>query len=188
MPSFRSLLPWFVALAVLLGATLKLWTQGQPLWCSCGSWIPWSFDIWSKHNSQHLLDPYSGTHVEHGVIFFGGLYLTQKWLPLEWRLALAVAIESLWELVENSPFIINRYREATISLDYFGDSVLNSVADIACCAFGFFLASRFSWKISLAFLVAVELVLLFAIRDNLAINIIMLAWPIDAIKAWQSGG
>ncbi len=180
-------------IAIATVAALILHQQGRSWWCKCGSLVPWSFDIWSSHNSQHFFDPYSFTHLLHGVVLAGvfalpGLaWAPWKRIPVEARVVVAVAFESGWELLENSDLVIQKYREATISLDYYGDSVLNSVSDITMCALGFLLASRLGWKASIALFVAVELMLLLWIRDNLTINIIMLIWPLDVIKQWQMG-
>ncbi len=173
--------------AVVALTTVQLRLQGRLWWCACGGWNIWSGDVWSSHNSQHLLDPYSFTHVLHGVIFCGLLKrLFPRWQPI-WRLLAAVVVECLWEIVENTDFIINRYREATMSLDYFGDSVINSLGDILTCTLGFLLARRIGIWRSVVFFLVTEVILLFWIRDNLFLNIVMLVHPFDAIKAWQMG-
>ena len=129
-----------VAVCVFSVVVLRL--MGQPVWCKCGSWTPWSWNIWSSHNSQHLVDPYTFTHVLHGVVLCGLLYWLPRAVP-EWiRYLTAIVLEAGWEILENSPTIIERYRAATISKDYFGDSVANSIADILACAVGYWLAYR----------------------------------------------
>jgi len=181
---------WIILAAgiVVVGlTTLQLRAQGRLWWCVCGEWNLWSGDVWSSHNSQHLLDPYSFTHVLHGVIFCGLLkWLVPRWSPMV-RFLVAVTVECLWEIVENTDFIINRYREATMSLDYFGDSVTNSLGDILTCALGFLLARRVGIWRSVVFFLVTEVILLFWIRDNLFLNIVMLIHPFDSIKTWQMG-
>ena len=167
---------------------INLYWQGRVWWCPQGDLIPWSFNINSPHNSQHLLDPYTFTHILHGVLYFGIITWLFKEMPLRWKFFLLVVVECLWEGVENSSFIIERYRAATISLDYYGDSIFNSLSDVLSCIFGAFLAYKLKFWRSLIFFVVIELILLLTIRDNLTINIIMLIYPIDAIKAWQMGG
>lgn len=179
----------YYAFAVLVGvAVVMLRLQGRVWWCQAGDFSPWSWDIWSTHNSQHVIDPYSFTHVLHGLVEFWLLGLLLPRLALAWRFFIAVFVESTWEVVENTSYVIQRYREATMSLDYFGDSVINSVADIFCCALGFWIAWKLKFWKSLALLVLTELILVFTIRDSLIINVIMLLWPIEAIKNWQVGG
>lgn len=168
-----------------------LFAMGRVAWCACGSPVPWSWEIWSQHNSQHLLDPYAFTHVLHGVVFAGALFLVlggprRDGSPL--GIALAALLEAAWEVLENTPMVIDRYRENTASLDYFGDSVANSVADVGWCALGYVIARRVGWKASLAGFLAVEAVLLLAIRDSLLLNVLMLLWPLDAVRAWQLAG
>lgn len=173
---------------VVLAAAATLYSMGRTVWCRCGSAVPWSWDVWSSHNSQHLADPYLFTHVLHGVAFFAGLWLVAgARVPLVWRAAIAAAIESCWELLENSPVVIERYRATTMSLDYYGDSVLNSISDVGACLLGFWIASRVPWKVSLAFFFATEIVLLLWVRDSLLVNILQLLYPIEAIKTWQMG-
>lgn len=180
-------LPLMLCFVVVVVAVGMLYGQGRVLWCQAGDYSPWSWSIWTTHNSQHIVDPYSFTHVLHGVLEFWLIGLVFGRLPTSWRLLIAVMIESTWEIAENSSYVIERYRSATISLDYFGDSIINSVADIVCCASGFLLAYKLRFWRSLAIFAATEAVLIFTIRDSLVINIIMLIYPIEAIKAWQIG-
>lgn len=179
--------PVAVAAASAVTAAIALSIMGQSWWCGQGDLTPWSFDIWSAHNSQHLLDPYTFTHILHGIAFYGILRLIFGKERFRIRLMVAVIIESVWEVVENSPPIIEKYRESTISLDYFGDSVANSMADILACVGGFLLASTLPVWASVLFFVAVELALALWIRDSLILNIIMLTVPLDVIKDWQMG-
>lgn len=173
---------------LFLVAAVALWTQGRVWWCQAGDIMPWSWDIWTTHNSQHVIDPYAFTHVLHGVLEFWLIGLVFRRMPLAWRLALAVAIEGTWEVAENSAFIIERYRTVTLSLDYFGDSIINSLADMVCCASGFAIAYKLRFWKSLALFLATEAILIAWIRDSLVINIIMLIYPIEALKVWQMTG
>jgi hypothetical protein len=172
---------------IIFTAIIALGLQGRVWWCEVGDGWPWSWDVWSRHNSQHAIDPYSFTHLLHGMLEFWLIGLVFWKLPMAWRFVLAIFIESSWEVIENTNHVISRYREATISLDYFGDSIINSVFDIVCCGLGFWISYRlrFMWA-SLLFLFT-ELVLLFWIRDSLLLNILMLIWPVDAVKHWQMG-
>lgn len=176
-----------LVIGVTLGATaLQLHAQGRLWICACGRVDLWAGDIWSSDNSQHIFDPYSFTHVLHGVMFFWLLYFIPK-LPFSWKLVLALMIESAWEVVENAPFIINRYREGTIALGYEGDTVVNSMADIVLCAVGFALVKWMGVKWSIVFFVVVELILVLWIRDSLILNIIMLIYPLEGLRVWQAG-
>jgi hypothetical protein len=156
--------------------------------CTCGFIKPWHGVVASAENSQHIADWYTFTHVIHGIAFYAIAWLIARRAAIRWRLVLAIAAESAWEVFENTPFVIDRYRAATISLDYYGDSVVNSIADIAAMALGFWIARRARWWVSVVLVVAIEAVLAATIRDNLMLNILMLIHPVDAIKQWQSGG
>ena len=174
--------------AVVAVATVVLLSMGRHLWCTCGSPIPWAWNVWSQHNSQHVIDPYAFTHMLHGVAFYAILWLVAgNRVPVIWRGTMAAALESAWEILENSPIIIERYRAATISLDYFGDSVINSIADVGACLFGFWIAFKLPWKVSVALFVVTEAVLLLWVRDSLLMNILQLVYPIEAVKNWQMG-
>lgn len=185
--SGRDYFPWISIALIIIAATITLKFQGRVWWCEAGDLVPWSWDVWSRHNSQHLMDPYSFTHMLHGILEFWLIGLIFRRMPLAWRFFLALFVESSWEVIENTQYVINRYREATISLDYFGDSIANSLADIVFCGLGFLIALRLRFWRSLALFIATEAVLLFWIRDSLVLNIIMLLYPIEAIKHWQTG-
>jgi hypothetical protein len=186
LPTQRETVWAVLAFILLLAATVsQLHHQGRLWWCACGSPFLWDGDIWSSHTSQHLFDPYSFTHVLHGVMFCGLIALVVPRVKLVWQLLMVTGIESLWEVLENSQFIIHRYRTVTMGLGYEGDSIANSLSDIMCCALGFMVARHLGLKRSAVFFAATELVLLVWIRDNLTLNILMLTWPIDAIKSWQ---
>ena len=178
-----------MGLALVLGiAVAALRFEGHRFWCRCGRLSPWSGNIWSSHNSQHFVDPYSFTHVLHGLIFYAVMRPLSGKIGRGGRLVLAAAIEAIWEVLENSPAVIARYRESTISVDYSGDTLLNSIGDIVSCVFGFFLASRLPVRWSLALLVLVEATMLMTYRDCLVLNVMMLVSPIEAVKVWQTAG
>jgi hypothetical protein len=177
------------AAAVLAVVVTTLLLMGREPICKCGYVKIWHGVVFSSENSQHISDWYSPSHVIHGFAFYGLLFLVAgRRLSVGARLIAATAIEGGWEILENTPLIINRYREATIALDYYGDSVLNSTCDILFMAIGFVLASRLRVWMSVAIVVFLELFVLWMIRDNLALNILMLVWPLDAVKRWQGGG
>jgi hypothetical protein len=162
--------------------------MGRALLGPDGRFGLWEGNIWSAECSQRLADPYSFSHFVHGILFFAVLWLAMRRLPVRHRFLLAVLVEAGWELLENSPLIINRYREATIALGYVGDSVLNSLSDIGTMALGFLFALRARPWASVAVVVAMEVGCALWVRDNLSLNVIMLVHPVDAIKAWQAAG
>ena len=184
----RRLWPWLAASAVFAAAALVLRAQGRLWLCACGRVLLWTPAAWSSDNSQHLSDPYSLTHVLHGFVFCGLLAWALPKLSVPWRLNLALALEAVWEIAENTPFVINRYREATAALGYTGDTVVNSLGDIAACGLGFAVARRLGlWPTLVAFAL-IELLLLVWIRDSLLLNVLMLIHPSDAVRAWQAAG
>jgi hypothetical protein len=178
---------WWLALTlVALMAAILLW-MGRPAICTCGEVKLWVGTVNGPDNSQHLADWYTPSHVIHGFLFYALACLALRRNPPGDRLLACVAIEAAWEVLENSPMIIDRYREATIALGYTGDSVLNSAADVGWMVVGFALARCLPVAATVALAVALELLTLAVIRDNLALNVLMLVAPSDAVRAWQSG-
>lgn len=173
------------ALLIIAASALVLLAMGRPAVCACGHVALWGPG--GPWQSQMLADWYSPSHVVHGLLFYFALWLVARNWPVERRFTVALAVESAWELIENTPMVIDRYRTATAALGYTGDSVLNSMSDIAMMALGFLAARKLPVWVSVALLVLLELVPLLAIRDNLALNVWMLLFPSEAIRAWQSG-
>ncbi len=186
-PSYWSAHRDVIALLVLaVSLTITLALMGRVWWCEVGDLWPWSWDVWSCHNSQHLMDPYSLSHIQHGI----GLYivltaLLSRYVSIDLRVLIVALVEAGWEVVENTSWMIERYREVTISLDYYGDSIINSLGDFGFCTLGVLVARRLPWWASLGLFVMLELISIWWIRDSLLLNILMLAYPLDAIRQWQ---
>lgn len=166
-----------------------LYFMGQIPICKCGYVKLWLGALGTSEGSQHIADWYTFSHIIHGFAFYFFLWLVnKKWkMPLWVWLIFALLFESAWEIFENTDFVINRYREVTISLDYYGDSIINSLSDIAAMLLGFVLARKLPVSIIIFLIIAMEAFVGFSIRDNLILNIIMLIYPLDAIKYWQMG-
>jgi Protein of unknown function (DUF2585) len=183
----RRLTPILVTLGIILvTAAYLLWIGREPI-CKCGYIKLWHGQVVSSENSQHISDWYTPSHIIHGFLFFGLLWLVARRLSFGWRLAIATVIEAAWEIVENSDAVIERYRSVTISLDYYGDSVLNVVADISAMILGFWLASKLPVWATVALIVLFEALTIWLIRDGLALNVLMLLYPVDGVAEWQAG-
>ena len=169
-------------------AAVILHLIGHPWFCKCGYVRLWWGETVSAENSQQITDWYTPTHIVHGLIFYFLLWLVARRLPLGLRAFIALLAEAGWEVLENTPLIIDRYREQTVSLGYFGDSVINSMSDIVAMLVGFYLASRLPVWASVVLALAIEIVLALVIRDNLLLNVLMLIYPVPAVLEWQAGG
>jgi hypothetical protein len=175
------------AFLILAAAAAMLLAMGRNPICTCGA-----IDLWvgardSPKTSQMLADWYSLSHIVHGLIFYALLWLLARRVPVETRFLLAMLVESAWEVIENTPMVIDRYRATTAALGYSGDSVVNSLSDVVMMAIGFFLARKFPARASVLLLVALEIIPLFAIRDNLTLNVWALIAPSHVVQAWQAG-
>jgi len=191
LPHRRALIATFGVLILVLAILLAM---DRPPICACGTVKLWHGAVQSAENSQHIADWYSPSHLIHGLLFYFFAHLLwRRWrlfggLPAKWALPIAVAFEGFWEVLENTPLIIDRYREVTVSWGYVGDSIVNSMADIGWMIAGFLLASRLPVWVSVVLGIGLELFTLWMIRDNLTFNILMLLWPLDAIRDWQAAG
>jgi hypothetical protein len=178
---------WALLMGIVVAFVVILLAMGRLPWCECGYLKLWHGSVRSSENSQHLTDWYTFTHFIHGF----GLYAALAWFGRRWPLAtrflLATVGEAAWEVFENTPFVIERYRAETISLDYYGDSVVNALGDLIASGVGFVFAARAPIWATLAAFVLLEGTLAWVIRDNLTLNVLMLVWPIEAIRSWQSG-
>lgn len=183
----RRILPYALTLGIVAGAAAILLRMGRVPICECGYVKLWHGAVMSSENSQHLADWYTPSHLIHGFIFYAILVFAAPGLSFGWRLLIATLVEVAWEIAENTDAVIERYREVTVSLDYFGDSVINSVADTGAMALGFWLASRLPVRATVTLALAFEAVTILWIRDGLALNVLMLLWPLDAVRDWQAG-
>jgi len=175
------------AILTLLAAAAILLAMGRNPICTCGTIDLWAGQRDSPKTSQMLADWYSLSHIVHGLLFYAALWLVARRWPVEWRFLIALLVESTWEVTENTPFVIDRYRETTAALGYTGDSVINSLSDILMMCAGFFLARKLPVWAAVVLLIVLEVVPLFVIRDNLALNIWNLLAPNPAVAAWQAG-
>jgi Protein of unknown function (DUF2585) len=178
---------WLIALIILVGAAAILLAMGRNPICTCGTIDLWVGERDSSKTSQMLADWYSLSHIVHGLLFYAGLWLVARRWPMEWRFLAALLIEACWEVIENTPMVIDRYRATTAALGYTGDSVINSLSDILMMALGFLAARKFPVWMSVLLFLLLEIVPLFVIRDNLALNIWTLLAPNAAVQAWQAG-
>ena len=181
-------LPYWLTAGVILVAAGVLLAMGRVPICACGYVKLWEGEVMSPGNSQHLSDWYTPSHLIHGFVFYWVAWLVAPRAPLGWRLLAATVVEVAWEILENSPVIIDRYRAVTISLDYYGDSVLNSVSDILMMVVGFLLAARLPVWLTITIALGFEVLTTLVIRDGLALNVLMLVWPLEAVRSWQGGG
>jgi hypothetical protein len=176
-----------IVMAIVASAAVIEYAMGRVPMCRCGYIKLWHGVVQSSENSQHITDWYTFSHVIHGMAFYGLLWLVARRVPLPWRFVAAVLLEASWEVLENTPLVINRYRAATIALDYFGDSIVNSMSDIAAMLVGFWLASRLPVAVVVALVIVMEVSVGYLIRDNLTLNVLMLLYPLESVKLWQSG-
>jgi hypothetical protein len=187
LPLQRPHVPALVVLAAtFLVVLVSLVLLGRVWFCACGTLRFFTWDPATMHNSQHIADWYAPSHLLHGIVFYWILAISFPKLALRWRLVISMIVESIWEVFENSPIVIGRYRDGTAAVGYTGDSITNVAGDLAFCLLGFAVARWVGWKWSIAIFVACELAALVAIRDNLMLNVLMLLYPIDAIRDWQA--
>jgi hypothetical protein len=184
LPGWRA---WAIALGIAAAGAAALYAMGRTPICTCGTVKLWHGDPLSAENSQHLTDWYSPSHVLHGLVFYLALYWLLPRRGLGTRLVLATLFEVAWEVIENTDAMIDRYREVTISLGYYGDSIVNSAMDVAMMWLGFMIAAVAPVWLSVLLFVAAELIVGIAIRDGLLLNVLMVVWPLDSVLAWQQG-
>lgn len=185
---------WIVVGILALAALVTLFAMDRPPICECGTIKFWHGDINSSGNSQHISDWYTPSHVIHGMLFYCLAWLLFVKFDLggpaatKWSFPLAVAIEASWEIIENTPFIIDRYRSVTVNWGYSGDSIINSIADLGWMSLGFYMAWKLPVKVTVALAIAAELITGWVVHDNLTLNVLMLVWPLEAVRQWQGMG
>lgn len=189
-PSHR---PYIATLLMMLVTALLLRAQGRIWIAASGKVLLWVSDTFSSENSQHISDPYTFSHMQHGLVFYFFLLwmvpkIMKRQITFGWRFFWSATLEAGWELLENSKMVIDRYRNETAAFGYTGDSILNSMADIVFCSMGFVIAHMLGWKKTLALFLMVELSMILLLKDSLMINVIMLLYPLKAIKEWQLSG
>lgn len=180
--------PGAVLAAMMIGFVIALRIEGRIWWCACGQKFLFVWSAWSEHTSQHLVDPYTFTHFLHGFVFW---WMLSSWASPSrdrWLFVINVLIEVVWEIFENTPFAIEHYRKNTAAIGYAGDSIINSLGDVAICAAGYVVAKKIGWKWAVGLFVLIELALGVWIRDGLILNVLMFIWPNSALKDWQLGG
>lgn len=190
-PHRGAIISAFIITAIALAI---LFAMGRPPICECGYVALWYGDINASGNSQHLSDWYTPSHIIHGMLFYAlGWFLFRR-LGLggrkaaKWSFTLAVLLEAAWEVVENTSWIIDRYRSVTVNWGYSGDSIVNSMADIGWMSFGFWLALKLPVRVTAALALIAEIVTAIVVRDNLTLNVIMLLHPFESIREWQAAG
>jgi hypothetical protein len=188
LKKYQSLLPTFLASITMIGVGgIILYFMGRLPLGPDGKFGFWSGEVQSQFNSQRLLDAYSFTHIIHGIIFYALLSFFAKWLPARTRFLIALGFEVIWEIIENTDMTINRYRAETLSLNYYGDSILNSTSDMLVACIGFILAWRLPVWLTVTLAIGIEIILALTIRDGLFLNILLLLWPLESVKNWQLG-
>lgn len=178
---------WLIVLGIFLASAAILFAMERPPICTCGFIKLWEGEVNSAGNSQHIADWYTPSHITHGMLFFALGWWLMRNRPIGTWLIMATLLELAWEIIENTPMVINRYREETMAFGYSGDSILNSIADAGWMIAGFLIAARLPWKMTATIIIVFELFTLYWIRDNLTLNILMLIFPVEAIKLWQAG-
>lgn len=183
---YQTTILWVILIFVVTGAIEFF--SGRSFLGPDGMFGWWEGSVWSSENSQRVADAYTFSHIIHGMLFYAFLWLVARKVPAKYRFVFALAIEAGWELLENSPLIIDRYRAVTISLGYTGDSIMNSLADVMFAGVGFFIARYSKFWLSVFLIIMMELGCLYWVRDNLTLNVLMLVYPVKSVQIWQSVG
>lgn len=177
---------WTAVVCIMIVQALVLHAMGRVWLCTCGTLRLWVGDIRSAEMSQQVTDWYTFSHIVHGILFYGLLRLLLPRLPVVVRLAIAVGIEATWEIAENTPWVIEAYRQQALARGYVGDSIVNSLSDTLSMMTGFALASILPWRATLALAIVMEVAVGYLVHDNLTLNILNFIHRFPAIEAWQS--